>query len=525
LDVTNTTILRAWQKGELLRTKNAIFEKIEVPKGRLGIKRNVRGYHKYTVPVTYEKGESFTKDGLEYVSYSEANLDHRRPGEKSKSQRIIDFLRDNSDKAWFSTQIRKQLGEDLIKACDIMTAVRSRAKKGWVYVRGYTTDSYSTPFREGFLLTWIDQDLLQDQAIKEAFERTEITLSKSANSSPIAARIHRIRGLLIEAARANEIRSPDYLRRELRCTNEEFEGAMKRTLQLYVDVRQVRLFDAYRYFHHDSFDPQVLSAVIKMKENYLRMTKGKDSRIGHNFEAAVDWFVDKFTPNARFRTQMHRTPKMDPRRITLHLTKPVGDRKNNAEVDRAWEVDAGPFTPAATYVLESKWGLVQKRYIDDFFQVLKWSSEFGADSSDSSDGRTIKQGVVGLFAGDTFNPNENVKLRDGSTVSLPTYAARNNIRILKAAEFNFQLRSRGVEKKVTVQKICRVASDENEVRDLLDSIWKSPSSAMERLEEAAKKNSKVYELEGVLIERDDEIEDAEKTSTPTVELSSRPLTS
>jgi hypothetical protein len=202
LDVINTTILRAWQKGELLRTKKAIFEKIEVPKGRLGIKRNIRGYHKYTVPVTYEKGESFTKDGSEYVSYSEANLDHHRPEEKSKSQLVIDFLRDNSDKAWFSTQVRKQQGEDLIKACDVMTGVRSRAKKGWAYVRGYTTDSYSTPFRECFLLTWIDQDKPQEQAIKEAFERTEVALSQSGNSSPIATRIHRFRGLLIEAARA-----------------------------------------------------------------------------------------------------------------------------------------------------------------------------------------------------------------------------------------------------------------------------------------------------------------------------------
>ncbi|MDA4111804.1 MAG: hypothetical protein OK439_04655 [Thaumarchaeota archaeon] len=85
LDVANTTNLRAWQKGELFRSKNVIFNKIEVSHGRLGIRQNVGGYHLYTVPVTYSENESFVRNGVEYVAYSRDHLDHRAIRTKSKS--------------------------------------------------------------------------------------------------------------------------------------------------------------------------------------------------------------------------------------------------------------------------------------------------------------------------------------------------------------------------------------------------------------------------------------------------------
>jgi hypothetical protein len=118
-----------------------------------------------------------------------------------------------------------------------------------------------------------------------------------------------------------------------------------------------------------------LQAAIKMKENYIRIVKGRDNRIGHNWEAIPEWFIDKFTTGARFWTQKHRTEGIDPRRITIHLIKPVGGRRNNAEVDRVWEVTPGIFANPITYVLECKWGLIQKRSLDDFFEILRWSKE------------------------------------------------------------------------------------------------------------------------------------------------------
>jgi hypothetical protein len=153
----------------------------------------------------------------------------------------------------------------------------------------------------------------------------------------------------------------------------------------------------------------------------------------------------------------------------------VGERRQNAEVDRVWSVTPSIFAQPITYVLECKWGLVQKRQIDDFLEVLKWSTEFGANTTDE---RTIKQGIIGVFAGSAFNPKEKVKLKDGSVISLASYAARINIQLLKASDFNEKLRERGVPKEATLQRVCRVAKNEKEVRECLSEIWKIPLKAM-----------------------------------------------
>jgi hypothetical protein len=68
-------------------------------------------------------------------------------------------------------------------------------------------------------------------------------------------------------------------------------------------MRGVKLFDTYRYFYHDSLSEADLSASVETKKNYIRMAKGRDNRIGHNWEAAAEWFIDRFTTGARFWTQ------------------------------------------------------------------------------------------------------------------------------------------------------------------------------------------------------------------------------
>lgn len=188
---------------------------------------------------------------------------------------------------------------------------------------------------------------------------------------------------------------------------------------------------------------------------------------------------------------------MDPRRITIHLIKTVGNRKRNAEVDRVWEVTPGVFAQPITFVLECKWGLVRKRNVDDFFEVLRWSKEFGADTPK---GRQVKQGVIGVFAGSSFDTRENVTLEDGSSVSLPSYAQRMNIQLLKAADFNQKLRDMGVPKTVTVQKICRFSKDESEVREIIEAAWNSSETADSILSKAIQRNKQVYDFEQMLEE-------------------------
>lgn len=166
----------------------------------------------------------------------------------------------------------------------------------------------------------------------------------------------------------------------------------------------------------------------------------------------------------------------------------------NAEVDRVWEVTPGIFVPPTTYVMSCKWGLMQKRDVDDFLEVLRWSKEFGVDTPD---GRQVKQGIVWVFAGSAFDPKENVRL-DESTISLASYVARMNIQLLKAKDFNQRLREKGCSAKVTVQKVCKITRDEDEVREILEAIWKGLEKVEEVLTEAVERNKQVYDFERMM---------------------------
>jgi len=124
--------------------------------------------------------------------------------------------------------------------------------------------------------------------------------------------------------------------------------------------------------------------------------------VGHNWEACVEWFIDKFTRGAEFQAQEHWTRDMDSRHITLHLIENVGDRRRGAEVDRAWIVTPGVFAKPITYVLECKWGVIHKREVDEFFEVNRWSKEFRADTKK---GRTVKQRIIGVFCARSLRPS------------------------------------------------------------------------------------------------------------------------
>lgn len=378
---------------------------------------------------------------------------------------------------------------------DVMSTVRRYDR--FVYISGYRSEDRQTPFREGYLLTWLDQSLLRKQAIQEAIERTDRALLDRSSTNPVIERVHAIRDRVIESSKLRKLVGISFLQSDLGLTEYEIENAVDKVLQLYPDILETKLFNAYRYLYHSSLSAEDSSAAIVMRENYIRKVKGRANRIGHNWEAVPEWFIDTFATGAKFWTQEHRGNRMDPRRITIHLIKPVGNRRRNAEVDRVWEVTPGVFAQPITYVLECKWGLVRKRDVDDFFEVLRWSKEFGADTPK---GRQVKQGVIGVFAGSSFDTRENVLLEDGSSVSLPSYAQRMNIQLLKAADFNQKLKDIGVEKSVTVQRVCRISNDETEVREIIESIWKLPKSAENILSEAVSKNKQIDDFEQVLEE-------------------------
>jgi len=490
-------LFNCWKSGIVLRTREPIYEHERIFKGRGGITQTTRPYHLYLLKP--EGIGSLRIAGREFVGYAKEHLDVRGGGKISKAKVVLSFIEEHCDGAFYSNDIVEALKDYGVLPRDIMANIRRFEARGLVYVRGYKTDERQTPFKRGYLITWLDPEKPRKESIDEAIKRTDKVLDGEASCSPLMERVHRIRDIVMEHSSLRRLVGFQYLLNKLGCTEYEVEHAIMRTLQLYPDLRDVRLFKNYRYFYHVSMSDEDLKATVAMKENYIRMTKGRDNRIGHNWEAVAEWFIDRFTTGARFWTQNHRTNGMDPRRITLYLLKGVGGRRSNAEVDRVWEVTPGIFAPPITYVLSCKWGLVTKRDVDDFLDVLRWSKEFGVDTPD---GRTVKQGVVGVFAGSAFNPTENVKLKDETVISLASYAARMEIQLLKAADFNEKLRERGCPKEATVQKICKVAGDEDDVREILQTIWKNPEKSGEILAKALERNKDVYGFEKMLEEKD-----------------------
>jgi len=487
MDAVWSCLRRLWRGGRVVRSERVFETRNGVFRGRAGKSQNLRRYYLYLAG-----GESRVVDGVRYVRFGEAEADSRgHSGGESKAELVRRFLEEHGDKAFYSTEVRKALSSRGVKQCDVMASVRRLERKGLVYVRGYQTGDRQTPFAEGYLVTWIDQGKPREEALREAVDRTTRALEGSPATHPIIHRVHLVRDQIIAASHLRELVGFEQLREKLGCSEYEAEGAVKRALQLYPDLKEVKIFGRFRYYYHASMGREDLEAAVEMKRNYVRATQGRRNRIGHNWEAAVEWFIDRFTRGAEFQTQQHRRRGMDPRRITLHLVRPVGGRRRSAEVDRVWTVTPGPFAQPITYVLECKWGLLGKHDLDGFLEVLKWSREFGADTER---GRVVRNGVVGVFAASAFNPRARIRI-GGEEITLPAYAARLNIQMIHPADLNRRLHERVKDQKVTVQRICRLARDEKEVRETLTGIWEKPKSAERLLQQLAERNRDLYELE------------------------------
>lgn len=132
--------------------------------------------------------------------------------------------------------------------------------------------------------------------------------------------------------------------------------------------------------------------------------------------------------------------------------------------------------------------------LDNFIEVLKWSADFGVDTEN---GREVKKGIIPVFGAGSYDPKEKVVV-NGQKITLAQYASRMNIRLLRPADFNSKLREHGVDKKVTVQKVCRVCKDEKDVRFALDELWQNPSKAQKTLDETLDRSQSVFEFEKTL---------------------------
>jgi hypothetical protein len=481
---------RCWKAGLLLRSEKQIHERNCKFAGRAGHRYNTRSYYLFILQSGFEEREI---QNLRFISYSKTP----RIIKPNKSQLIVKYLKENSDRAFYTTEIAKLLKGQGVTIRDVAANLRRFERKGYIFFRGYRSAEHETPFAAGYIVTYLDPSKSRSQAISEALQRTDTLLEGGSHVNPLAERIHVVRDEILKAKELKEIVSLSFLKQKLRCNEDQMRTALDRATQLYKDeIKEIRIFN-FPYCYHSSLNEEDLRIAIEDKKDYIRRVKGKDNRIGHNWEACVEFFVDKLTKGAEFLEQTHRS-RMDKRRITLKLLKPIGERKLFAEVDRVWTIRPSPISQSISYVLECKWGLVRRKELEGFLNVLKWSYEFGVDTPE---GRTIKQGVIGIFAGTAFNPQEKIPIGNES-ISLAQYAARMNIQLLKAADLNEMLHNRGIEKHVTVQKICTRARNEAEVREVLAKIWDNSTISRELLDQLAIKNATLFEFEKTLEQND-----------------------
>ena len=141
-----------WQKGLILRSEKPTFESTKVFRGRRGNRKNTRAYYLYLLRAGEKESVNF--DGKNFIAYGLAKRDSRGARGDSKAQAVLSYMRENPDKAFFSTDVAKVLADKGVKQRDVMATVKRYNDS--VYVRGYRTDQNQTPFKEGYLLTWIE---------------------------------------------------------------------------------------------------------------------------------------------------------------------------------------------------------------------------------------------------------------------------------------------------------------------------------------------------------------------------------
>jgi len=479
---------RGWRDGSLLRSAREVRGKLRVFRGRAGSVSSDRGYFLYLFRV--EGQDSAKVDGVDFVPYGQEYLSNKIPKGESKTKRILRFLKENQYRAWYTTEIVEALKDEGVNPSNVMPAVRRYEQEGVLFLNGYRTDVALRPFSRGFLVAFLNPDLGRDQAREEALAKTEKRFSEDAGSNVIGRRVMAIRDQIVTASSRRELVGFDFLRNHINCSEYQLKFGVEKMLQLYLDIKRVDVFKN-PYFYSINFPEADLKAQIVLKENLIRQKKGRDNRIGHNFESVVEWYVEKQWKGAKFITQKHRDGTMDPKRITLHLIKSVSRRRGNAEVDRIWSVKNSPIAPETIYVLQCKYSVVTYPDLEDHLNVLRWSQEYGTQSTS---GQVIRQNVVPVYAGGAFDPRGQVRLGN-ETISLATYAERMNLQLIKSADINEYLHKHGVNTDISLQKICELSTDEKETRSTLVKIWNQQKKAKEFLTQIAEKNKKLYDFE------------------------------
>ena len=80
-------------------------------------------------------------------------------------------------------------------------------------------------------------------------------------------RVYRIRDIVLEHGELRSLVSAPYIENKLGCTHSEAEHALSRALQLYPDMKVMKLFGLWRYYYHEGLGEADLNAAGEMNLN------------------------------------------------------------------------------------------------------------------------------------------------------------------------------------------------------------------------------------------------------------------
>jgi len=105
---------RLWKKNLILRTREPTFEFENSHRGRAGLIGYTRAINYYFANNGHEIPSTF-------VSYEDRKKDGRSREVESKASKVLNFLKEKKDNAFYSVDITKELK---VNSCDIMAKER-----------------------------------------------------------------------------------------------------------------------------------------------------------------------------------------------------------------------------------------------------------------------------------------------------------------------------------------------------------------------------------------------------------------
>jgi hypothetical protein len=129
---------RYWKAGLLLRSEKPLYKPNRVFAGRAGTSYNTRSFYLF---VLGNGGEEAVADNIRFLSHSRTP----RTVKPNKAQLVLNLVKQNCDKAFYTTEIAGRLKESGVTIRDVGVNLRRYEKRGQIYFRGYRNEHRLVP--------------------------------------------------------------------------------------------------------------------------------------------------------------------------------------------------------------------------------------------------------------------------------------------------------------------------------------------------------------------------------------------